>query len=103
MFVGRKNELDSLNRAYQKDTFQFPVMYGRRRVGKTTLINTFYKGKKTVYFVAVQSTAKENLTIMSVQILPFLHQTLRRTHFPRSGKLSTMYLKVQKRNESSLS
>ena len=72
MFVGRKNELDSLNKAYQKDSFQFPVIYGRRRVGKTTLINAFCKGKKTVYFVAVQSTAKENLEILSAQILSAL-------------------------------
>ena len=72
MFVGRKNELDSLNKAYQRDSFQFPVIYGRRRVGKTTLINTFCKGKKTVYFVAVQSTAKENLEILSAQILSAL-------------------------------
>ena len=72
MFVGRKNELESLNKAYQKDSFQFPVIYGRRRVGKTTLINTFCKEKKTIYFVAVQSTAKENLEILSSQILSVL-------------------------------
>jgi len=72
MFVGRKIELDILNKAYLKDSFQFPVIYGRRRVGKTTLINTFCKGKKTVYFVAVQSTAKENLEILSAQILSAL-------------------------------
>ncbi|MDR0286460.1 MAG: ATP-binding protein [Clostridiales bacterium] len=72
MFVGRKNELDSLNKAYKKDSFQFPVIYGRRRVGKTTLINTFCKGKKTIYFVAVQSTSKENLEILSDQILSTL-------------------------------
>ena len=33
MFVGRKNELDSLNKSYIKDSFQFPVVYGRRRAG----------------------------------------------------------------------
>jgi len=72
MFVGRKNELEILNKAYQKDSFQFPVIYGRRRVGKTTLINNFCKNKKTIYFVAVQSTAKENLEILSAQILSAL-------------------------------
>lgn len=72
MFVGRKHELDSLNKAYQKKSFQFPVIYGRRRVGKTTLINAFTKGKKAIYFVAIQSTAKENLAVLSAQILSVL-------------------------------
>jgi len=68
MFVGRKHELDSLNKSYKRDSFQFPVIYGRRRVGKTTLIN-FCKDRKAVCFVAVQSTAKENLEILSAEIL----------------------------------
>ena len=72
MFVGRKNELEVLNKSYKQDAFQFPVIYGRRRVGKTTLINEFRRGKKAIYFVAVQSTAKENLEILSAQILAVL-------------------------------
>lgn len=72
MFVGRKTELESLNKSYTKGSFGFPVIYGRRRVGKTTLINEFCKGKKTVYFVAVQTTAKENLDMLSAQILASL-------------------------------
>jgi AAA+ ATPase superfamily predicted ATPase len=72
MFVGRKHELESLNKSYGGGAFQFPVIYGRRRVGKTALINEFCKGRKTVYFVAIQSTAKENLEILSAQILSIL-------------------------------
>ena len=30
MFVGRKHELESLNRSYDRGIFQFPVIYGRR-------------------------------------------------------------------------
>ena len=72
MFVGRKMEMEALCKSYMKDAFQFPVIYGRRRVGKSTLINEFCKGKKAIYFVAVQSTAKENLAILSTQILAAL-------------------------------
>jgi len=82
MFVGRKSELESLNKAYQKDAFQFPVIYGRRRVGKSTLINEFCKGKKTVYFVAIQTTAKENLEILSAQILTVLAPDAPKNPFP---------------------
>jgi len=82
MFVGRKAELDSLNKSYNRDSFQFPVIYGRRRVGKTTLINEFCRGRKTVYFVAVQSTAKENLEILSAQILSALAPEMPKNPFP---------------------
>lgn len=82
MFVGRKNELDNLNQAYKKESFQFPVIYGRRRVGKSTLINTFRKDKKSIYFVAIESTAKENLEILSAQILATLAPDSPKIPFP---------------------
>lgn len=72
MFVGRTQELIAIGNSYKKGIFQFPVIYGRRRVGKTALINHFCKGKKTIYFVAIQSTIKENLEILSTQILSIL-------------------------------
>lgn len=50
MFIGRDKELETLERLYQSDKFEFAVIYGRRRVGKATLINEFIKGKKT-YFI----------------------------------------------------
>ena len=41
MFVGREAELQTLENLYKKNSFQMVVMYGRRRVGKTTLIAKF--------------------------------------------------------------
>ena len=38
MFVGRESELIKLEKMYSTNEFQFAVIYGRRRVGKTTLI-----------------------------------------------------------------
>ena len=72
MFVGREAELAGLQGSYNKDSFRFTVIYGRRRVGKTTLINEFIRGKKAVYFVAIESTIRENLRLLSNQILPAL-------------------------------
>ena len=40
-FVGRKRELAALEKLYATDAFQMPVVYGRRRVGKTSLIARF--------------------------------------------------------------
>ena len=41
-FIGRKNELNKLNSEYNNDS-SFVVIYGRRRVGKTTLIKELLK------------------------------------------------------------
>lgn len=49
MFYCREQELQTMNRRYEKGRFECIVIYGRRRVGKTALINEFCKGKQTVY------------------------------------------------------
>ena len=37
--IGRKNELEILERVYKSQKFEFLNLYGRRRVGKTFLVN----------------------------------------------------------------
>jgi len=65
LFHGRKTELEKLNEMYHSANFEFVVIYGRRRVGKTTLIREFVKNKKTVFFVASESTSADNLISLS--------------------------------------
>ena len=43
LFIGRENELTELNEMYEQECFHLFVLYGRRRVGKTTLLNEFCK------------------------------------------------------------
>lgn len=69
MFVGRSKELKKLRKLYESDSFEFAVFYGRRRVGKTTLINEFIKDKKAVYYMSVEGTRKENLAGLSKALL----------------------------------
>ncbi len=68
MFIGRERELASLNNLYNSDKFEFVVLYGRRRVGKTALINRFIDGKRAIYFMGVESNAKQNLENFSTSI-----------------------------------
>lgn len=66
MFVGRKVELSQLERAYDAGTFQLQVIYGRRRVGKTALIQKFISDKPNArYFIAQQNSAQVNLEQLS--------------------------------------
>ena len=67
-FIGRKRELATLDRLYQQDKFQFVVIYGRRRVGKTALINKFIENKPAIYFTGVESNSKQNLENLSSAI-----------------------------------
>lgn len=69
MFIGRMQELNTLNRLYTSDKFEFAVIYGRRRVGKTALINEFIGDKKAIYFIGVESNAKQNLENFSQSII----------------------------------
>ena len=48
MFIGRERELKKLYTLYHSGQFEFAVFYGRRRVGKTTLINEFIKDNVSV-------------------------------------------------------
>ncbi len=60
-FVGRKKELKFLEEKYNENKFNFIVVYGRRRIGKTTLIKKFLENKKGIYFLAREVTMKENI------------------------------------------
>ena len=67
-FIGREYELKELNEEYNKGNFALSVIYGRRRVGKTYLIKEFLKDKKGYYFVALESNALINLSLLSIAV-----------------------------------
>lgn len=71
MFIGRQRELTSLRNQYNSGKFEFTVIYGRRRVGKTAIINEFVKGKDVIYFTGVESNAKQNLENFSQSIMSY--------------------------------
>lgn len=54
-FVGRQEALAELNRKYNSDKFEFTVIYGRRRVGKTYLIQNYLRGKEAIYYMATKT------------------------------------------------
>lgn len=59
-FIGRHQELQTLESEYRRDG-GFVVIYGRRRVGKTTLIKEFMKGKPAFYFLATEEMESQSM------------------------------------------
>ena len=59
-FIGRTNELSKLEEEYNRDS-SFVVIYGRRRVGKTTLIKEFLKEKTAFYFLATEELESQSM------------------------------------------
>ncbi|MFW5953545.1 MAG: AAA family ATPase, partial [Candidatus Natronoplasma sp.] len=56
MFIDRSKEMNALQKRYRSDDFEFMVIYGRRRIGKTELIKQFSKDKPHIYFLSPQDT-----------------------------------------------
>ena len=50
MFIGREEEIGLLEDLYRSERFEFLVLYGRRRIGKTSLLSEFSKGKNAIFF-----------------------------------------------------
>ena len=52
MLLNRKRELAYLDNRYARPGAEFVVLYGRRRVGKTTLMYEWCQHKSALYFFA---------------------------------------------------
>lgn len=68
MFIGREKELASLKEFYDKAGIGMTVIYGRRRIGKSTLIAEFVKDKKNIFYTATKVGKTRNLELFSRQV-----------------------------------
>jgi AAA+ ATPase superfamily predicted ATPase len=82
MFIGRNDELVKLNEMYEGGRFECAIVYGRRRVGKTTLINEFCAGKKTIFFAAMETDIGGNLNALSAAIFASIGTAFGGAGFP---------------------
>jgi len=60
-FIGRQRELAVLQELADSGKPELFVLYGRRRVGKTELLQQLCKGRRAAYFLAAQVRDKDNL------------------------------------------
>lgn len=68
MFIGRERELSSLKEFYDRDGIGMTVIYGRRRIGKSTLIAEFVRDKKNIFYTATKVGKARNLELFSRQV-----------------------------------
>lgn len=75
-FVDREQEMATLQSEYERDGSSLVVLYGRRRVGKTTLISEFIKNKKALFFLASEESESQNRLAFQEKAADFLNSDL---------------------------
>jgi len=73
-FIDREQELEFLNGRYKARGFEFIVLYGRRRVGKTELVHQFVQDKPHLYFLADRRGVPRNALRLRRDMALFLKE-----------------------------
>lgn len=76
MLIDREDERMALEREYERDRASFVVVYGRRRIGKTSLLVDFLKDKCGVYFLATEESEAQNRATFKGVVADFLDDDL---------------------------
>lgn len=78
-FVDREQEMETLQSEYEKDGSALVVLYGRRRVGKTTLISEFIKDKNALFFLSSEESEAQNRSLLKEKVAEFINSDLLRS------------------------
>jgi len=82
MFIGRNSEIEDLETRLKSSRFEMIPIYGRRRIGKTRLVEEFTKDKKTIFFTANQFGEESNLKNLSQAITATLFGSFTESVYP---------------------
>lgn len=74
MFIGREKELKILADLYDSSRFELLILYGRFRVGKTSLLKEFSHKRNTIFFSAQEKNDTLNLEDFSKTIQTFFEK-----------------------------
>ena len=77
-FIDREQELSTLQSEYDRKGSSLVILYGRRRVGKTTLITEFIKDKKALFFLASEESEAQNRADFKDKAADFIGSNLLR-------------------------
>jgi len=73
MFIGRKKELKELKNRYDSNKFEMGIIYGQRRIGKSSLILRSLEGYEHFYFLGRPTTLKDNIDAFEYKINEFMN------------------------------
>jgi len=73
-FIDREEELEFLEKEWKKNEFSMIPVYGRRRVGKTELIQKFMQDKPSIRFLADKSGTKNNVLRFRKKVANFFQE-----------------------------
>ncbi len=66
--IGRKKEIEELNRLYDRNRAELVAVYGRRRVGKTYLIDETFSGRITFRHAGLAPEDEEPVGLLRAQL-----------------------------------
>jgi len=72
MFIGRREELQELEARWTSGRYEVGIVYGARRIGKTSLLTEFIQNKHAFYFQARREEPINNLKAFSREFHAFL-------------------------------
>lgn len=96
MFIGREEELRRLERMNASGKFEFATIYGRRRVGKTTLISQFIRGRRSIFMACQKTSMEDNLLELSRQVSSFLGYGITFSSFLEAFRAIVRYAKDER-------
>ena len=70
-FIGRERELARLESIHSRPGVRTVVMYGRRKIGKSTLIKRFCEGRRALYIQSPRGSAADVLHNLALSISAF--------------------------------
>ncbi|MFA4661528.1 ATP-binding protein [Pyrococcus kukulkanii] len=81
-FVNRKEELEILEELWRKEGLTFVLAYGRRRIGKTRLLEEFSKGKDKIFIIFEDKPREYNFKLISRKVSEFIGINVNIEDFP---------------------
>lgn len=75
--IGRQAEIKELENLYSNGHSEFVVLYGRRRVGKTFLVNELFRDRITFSHTALSPIELKGKELMKMQLQNFTHSLIR--------------------------